>query len=388
MRCNQQYSRNSRHGSVVVLAAFLIIGFLAFVAMAVDIGYLLVARTELQRSADSAAMAAAWKLVDEGKFMGDPYLLYAINNARTAASNYAYANAVCASAPIVDANYANQADGDVVVGYLANLSDPNELLDFSNPSLFNAVTVRIRRNANQNGLVPTFFGKFMGTNGFVTQAEATAAFGSSISGFRIPPNGENLEILPFALDEPTWINLTNGLTDDSWTWDADDGEIHPWSDGIKEANLFPYGEGPPGNRGTVDIGSSNNSTADIARQILYGVSPEDLEYHGGSLEFNEQGELPLNGDTGISAGIKDELEMIKGKPRAVPVFRTIEGPGNNAIYTIVGWAGVRIMEVKLTGQMSSKQVVIQPAPLVSQGAIHNSTTGSSDLIFTPVQLVR
>ena len=93
--------------------------------------------------------------------------------------------------------------------------------------------------------------------------------------------------------------------------------------------------GSPGNRGTVDIGSSNNSTNDIARQILYGISASDLAYHGGKLEFNSCGYLILNGDTGISAGVKDELAEIKGQPRCIPVFSQVNGPGNNADYKIV-----------------------------------------------------
>ena len=58
------------------------------------------------------------------------------------------------------------------------------------------------------------------------------------------------------------------------------------SDGWLELNLFPNGTGAPGNRGTVDIGSPGNSTNDIERQILYGVSPSDLAFHGGKLELD------------------------------------------------------------------------------------------------------
>jgi hypothetical protein len=134
----------------------------------------------------------------------------------------------------------------------------------------------------------------------------------------------------------------------------------------------------------VDIGSSNNSTSDIARQIVEGVSPDDLEHHGGKLELDDNGELELNGDTGISAGVKDELASIMGEPRIIPVV----GPGNNATYTIVKFAGVRIMDVKLTGKMSQKRVIIQPCPIVTAGAIYGETSGSSSLVFTPVKLVR
>jgi hypothetical protein len=160
------------------------------------------------------------------------------------------------------------------------------------------------------------------------------------------------------------------------------------SDGLVEVNLFPQGTGSPGNRGTVDIGSCNNSTADIARQILYGISPADLVYMGGSLQFDSTGKLVLNGDTGISAGVKDELASIKGQPRIIPIFSAVSGNGNNAMYTIVKWQGIRIMNVKLTGSMSQKNVMIQVAPVMAKGSIPSPTTGTSSYVYSPVVLVK
>jgi hypothetical protein len=112
-----------------------------------------------------------------------------------------------------------------------------------------------------------------------------------------------------------------------------------------------------------------------------------LEYHGGSLNLDDEGEMELNGDTGISAGVKDELASIKGQPRLIPIFSIVVGPGNNAQYTIVRWAGIRIMDVKLTGSMNQKRVIIQPAPMVVSGGIP-STEETSDYLYSPVVLVR
>jgi hypothetical protein len=77
-----------------------------------------------------------------------------------------------------------------------------------------------------------------------------------------------------------------------------------------------------------------------------------------------------------------------GDPRIIPIFRTVEGPGNNATYTIVKFCGVRIMDVKLTGNMNQKRVIIQPCPIVTKGAICGEVEGASSLVFTPVTLVR
>jgi len=263
---------------------------------------------------------------------------------------------------------------------------------FDNPSRFNAVQISVRRDGSQNGPVSLFFARVLGINTFTGQAQATAMFLNNFGGFTTPPDGGNLQMLPFALDQETWNDLLDGNAPDDWTWNPPSGDepgyVSAGPDGILEVNLFPQGTGSPGNRGTVDIGSNNNSTNDIARQILHGISEQDLAYHGGSLQFDENGELGLNGDTGISAGMKDELATIKGQPRIIPIFSQVQGNGNNAYYTIVRFAGVRIMDVKLTGQMSSKRVIIQPAMIEVTGGVPAAGDPTSDFVHSPVWLVR
>jgi len=245
----------------------------------------------------------------------------------------------------------------------------------------------VQRTSNQNGQIPLFFARAIGATQQSLQAQATAALVSSFSGFKAPSDGSNLNILPFALDETTWNNLTTAGSD-SWTYNPDSKTVTAGGDGVKEVNLFPQGTGMPGNRGTVDIGSSNNSTADIARQITSGISAADVAYLGGSIRFNSSGVLHLNGDTGISAGVKDELASIIGKPRIIPIFRTVVGPGNNADYSIVKFVGIRVMDVKLTGSMAGKNVTIQPCNVAMKGGIYDPNGGGTQYIYSPVWLVR
>ena len=154
-------------------------------------------------------------------------------------------------------------------------------------------------------------------------------------------------------------------------------------------NLYPQGTGSPGNRGTVDIGGANNSTADIARQIVHGISASDIQALGKQLNFGVNGSMTLNGDTGISAGVKDELASITGKPRIIPIFSNVSGNGNNATYTIVKWVGVRVMQVKLTGSMSTKSVTIQPSPIIARNFVISQTaTSTSDYVYSPVILTQ
>jgi len=87
--------------------------------------------------------------------------------------------------------------------------------------------------------------------------------------------------------------------------------------------------------------------------------------------------------------MKDELASIAGQPRIIPLFSNVSGPGNNAQYTITGFAGIRILDVKLTGKMSSKRVIVQPARVQLYGGIPASDdTPTSYFIYSPVWLVR
>ena len=121
--------------------------------------------------------------------------------------------------------------------------------------------------------------------------------------------------------------------------------------------------------------------------ILDGVTPADLAHHGGSLEFDSSGELSLNGDTGISAGIKDELLEIRGEPRIVPLYTQVTGPGNNAQYTLVKFVGVRICEAKLTGPNGSKRVMVQPTQIVAEGRIPGTGTTTSSYVYSPTWIL-
>lgn len=389
---NPTMQRRMRHrrrrGNVLVLFAFLLVPLFAMLVFAIDIGYLLMARAQLQVSADAAAMAGAWELLDANALAGQPNTAVLASNARTRAGEFAGYNKVCADAPALAANNNNSTLGDVVLGYLPSLTDPTATMDYSGNN-YNSVQVTVRRDLNQNGEIRLFFAPILGFTSRPMQAQATAALLiDSVAGFRTPGDGTNVELLPFALDEDTWNDMLAGGGSDGWRWNEGSKTVTSGNDGIREVNLFPQGTGSPGNRGTVDIGSNNNSTADLARQIVYGVNQADLAYHGGELRFNSQGKLFLNGDTGISAGVKDELASIIGKPRTIPIFRSVSGPGNNATYTIVKFVGVRILEVKLTGSMSSKRVTVQPANVVAKGTIAGSTTGTSQFIYSPVRLVR
>ena len=376
---------SQRRGTITIFAAILSIVVLGMVSFAVDIGYILSSKEEIQRTADAAALAAVWDYGQQLSEGEDTATAQCVG--RATAATFVAANPVGNLALAVDSNYSNSSGGEIVFGYIDDFGNTGAPMNTSADTLFNAVTVQVHRNSTRNGNLSLFFAPIFGVTETGITTEATAALVRDVKGFQTPNGGYNIDLLPYALDLETWNAWMAGSADDDWTYN-DDGTITAGCDGYLEVNLFPQGTGSPGNRGTVDIGSSNNSTNDIARQILYGISPADLAYHGGKLEFNSSGYLILNGDTGISAGVKDELASIKGQPRIIPIFSEVNGPGNNADYTIVKWFGIRIVDVKLTGPMNKKHVTIQAAPVITKGVIPSDTPGTSSYVYSPAVLIK
>ena len=391
-------SARDRAGNISVFAALLTIVFAAMVAFAVDLGYLNNSKTELQRTADSAALAAASDLIYKGTPGTPVNLTTGIASARTDAVAYASRNPICSSAPSLSQS------GDIVIGYMANPRQPGAAMTFDNPNQFNAVQVTVNRTEQENGKVPYFFAKVFGMTGQSASASATAALINNAGGFQIPSGtagAYNLPILPFALDNVTVGYLMSGnytaatgapvgLTD-NYSWNPSTQKVESGPDGILECNLFPQGTGSPGNRGTVKIGTTNNSTATVVSQILNGISSSDLSnYPGGQLVLDSQCQLSLPGNPGISAGFKSALAAIEGQTRVIPVFSQVTGNGNNAQFTICQWMGIRVLDVNLTGSMSSKYLTVQPANVyVKQGVVPNTSgTQTSYAVYSPVWLVK
>ncbi len=370
--------RHRRKGLSIVFSVLCMVVLMSIAALAIDIGYLYNAQAELQRSADAAALAACWE-------MGEQYV-YGSSDVtppvRTVAISTAASNDVTSKNP-------NLAASDIEIGYLSDFNDRQLPLLTADPTDFNAVKVQVRRDNSINGRVGTFLARAIGINGINAAASATAVILNDINGFEMPNDGSNLNILPFALDVQTWEMLVAGTGTDNYSFNPSNNQVTGGADSRLECNLFPQGTGPTGNRGTVDIGNSNNSTTDIERQILHGIRASDLSPFGGKLEFDHTGELALNGDTGISAAVQDELSSIVGQTRIIPIFSQVQGPGNNASYTIIRWCGVRIMDVKLTGPQLQKRLIVQPAPVASPGILPSANgSGTSKYVYSRAFLVR
>jgi Flp pilus assembly protein TadG len=343
-----------RKGNVIVLIAMLMPVLAGMGAFAIDVGYITYLRSQVQAGADAAALAALEEVPSDQETLDSVALQYAVFNSSSADLEVTF-------------------EVGTWNGATATLT-PTSMED--------ADAVRVNILQPFAGL---FFGHLLGASSASVGASATAMFDYGISGFEVSDDGPPCSLMPFAVDIDAWNAL--GAGSDDWTYDYDARTVTPGADGTREFNMFPANGTTPGNFGTVDIGNHNNATPDLERQILWGPSVEDFARHGGRLELDEEHEtLLLNGDCGISAAIKDELDTIKetGVPRSVMLYDQVTGNGNNTYYRVVGFAGITIVDVNLTG--NNKRVTVQPTD-VTDSTVLLGDRGQNDYVRHPPQLV-
>jgi hypothetical protein len=153
--------RRSQRGQTILLVAISMVSLLAMAALAIDVVTLYVARTEVQRAADAAALAGAKALADSGVTTlapGDSNLPDAILLAQSMAASAI--NAVVAATP--PTNPVAGAPPTLAAGYPT----------FS-PMTSNNNNPRVTVVLQQTNL-PTFFARIWGASASTTSATATA----------------------------------------------------------------------------------------------------------------------------------------------------------------------------------------------------------------------
>ncbi len=380
-------SRVSRRGAIAPLSLFMLVPMIACMAFSVELARISAVKAELQRTADAAAMAAAWDLLQTT--IEQTEIIPGIAKARFSAQQSVMQNPAGNVILSIDSNSNNSEDGEIAIGTYLPTGVFEIWHDDESPQP-NAVRVTVQRSKDRNGSMQMLFGKFLGVNEAQFSTTTIAGFLTNFRGFKAPPAGETIGVLPFTVRDTTWAAFTEGAGSDDWTFDKDSGAIFAGGDGVLELNIFPHTTGSSGNSGTINFGASSNSTNTLRRHIREGLNADDLAHlPNGRLELDADGMLLLNGDTGISAGMKDAISEILGQPRILPLYSSVSGNGNNAYFQIVAFVGVRIVEVDLTGSKNkNKKILIQPAPTAIKFGIPSTEAITSEFLFTPVNIVK
>ena len=352
--------RHERSGNVVVLICMLLPALLGFVALSVDYGFLLYVRTDLQRTADQAVLAAVRDLEPFPDGSQD------LNKVRATLREYVEHNAGGGFSVL---------DSDIAIG---RFNPTTVYTDFEilNDGIFDTVSVTVRRDDLANTSVSLYFARIFGNDTADVSATATAVMQKA----KLLAKGS--DILPIAVSLDAW----NSQPLDS-TWSI-------YGDGRLEDEL---GNAIPGNWGTLDVGASNNSSSVLVDQINNGLRQQDLDYlHSGekipsNTHIDSQVAMDLNGDTGLSAGIKTAVYESQGKSKLMPIFDVFSEKGGNLDFHIVGWGVIQIVDSSWQGSRNSAVMVKKSYLYDGDLRPHHDLSNTGDIIdraFTTPVLVK
>src|SRR5512133_799442 len=156
----------NQQGFAIVYIALMMVAICAFIGLAVDIGYMYVAKGQLQNASDAAALAGASKLTGAGT---------AQTLARTEAVTFAANNTAATQDVRISSDGTNSlsVNNDITVGNWNRSLNPPYL---ESRAPVNAVKVQARRTAQSiDGAVNLFFSSVIGWTQMPVAAEAIAA---------------------------------------------------------------------------------------------------------------------------------------------------------------------------------------------------------------------
>jgi len=374
-----------RRGAVLPLAVFLVIVILAMAAFAVDVGYIILVRAQLQKAADAAALAAVEQLMQ-------PYVQYS-SPGQTAAQqtqilNNATAAALAQAKKFAGFNRAGSVsslalnDADVVFGFLdaQNNFSPNP----PDTRFPNSVQVTVRRDAQANGALTLIFGSLLGKGSASVTALGQATMMTDPNNFTGSKGIDSL-FIPVALDVRIWKQFMQNGTSPSAN-----NQVLTGPNGQPELQVYPDSS-QFGSFGLVSPGPPASDTPSYRAWIDNGPTPADLTYldtHN-LLPVSPQQPAYWAAGPGMKSTLQTDFASIMGEARLVPLYDGSLGSQGNG-YPIVGFAGVTITQA--TGRGSNMNISVQPALVIDPTAVGGSPAGTSGLpptfSFAPARLTK
>ncbi|MFQ6672466.1 MAG: pilus assembly protein TadG-related protein, partial [Candidatus Tectimicrobiota bacterium] len=282
--------QGDERGTVAPFVALLLVALMGFAAFAIDVGWIIVVRSELQNAADAGARAGVVDLVQDGEDAA-----YAMAGVYTTQPNH----------------------------FL--LTNPAPAADGVNVAVLGPETLRVqvrRTTGTTAGPVGTIFARVMGIETTEVRAVAVATVDRRIIGTG-PGN-----LLPVAIKKEMVDADGDGFYD---LRNIIDIFPHPWA---------------VGDFGLLDLDGGSNSNDDIVRWIESGydatfVIPQSAGdiYVEGSEHMNLEGKPGVVGES-----IGDAVYLRVGDRVLFPVFDEVSGHGANARFHIIDFVGAKIVE--------------------------------------------
>ncbi|NLX23743.1 MAG: VWA domain-containing protein [Phycisphaerae bacterium] len=243
--------RPGRRGAVAAQVAMGLTTMCGFAALTVDVGMMYRGRTELQRTVDAAALAAAAELTDYSK--GNPQA-----NARTVAADFALRNRVLGEEVTLE------PDQDVIFGR-AYINPATNRYVFEETDVFpNAIRVRASQPA------PLYFANIFGMASTTLSAKATAVLVPRDIAVVLDLSASHNDDSELRHYKITDINLR-----DIWTALPNNNDVSPMTDALGFTSAVAVSDNGDGTSTlSIDLTSDDSSKTSALSHVVFGLPQE------------------------------------------------------------------------------------------------------------------
>lgn len=371
--------KSTRRGAIIPMTALMLVILIGMVAFAVDTSYVVMTQSQLQNSADAAALAGAQQLVTNYPIYAAPgqsannkssLAASAATAARATAKTYGAANG---AGDLASLTY---LDSDIEVGFTA--ANGTYTAYTSGGNYPNTVKVRSRRDTSANNSLKLFFGPVLGTQSVPLSAPATATlYTGTVGSFRYPSTG-NTAILPFTYDVNHWKNFVD-------TGKDPDGNTTYDSNSTKNPVIQVYPSIKyTGNFGQLSLDDANVGSSQMRTWVQDGMTSAELGvlYSKGLLPLSshDPNAWDWQGSTGFESSLIQSVNNYVGKTFWLPLFKPVNssqssyvpgvGTGSGYNFNIVAFVPVKVVQP----QNSNRQVYLQSVSLIDSAANYDSSS--------------
>jgi Flp pilus assembly protein TadG len=357
--------------------ALLLIPLLGMLAFSIDCGWMVLTKTDLQHTADAAALAGAEKLQELYVEYNMPGQLDQAG-ILTAATTNTPGSPMATAEAFASYNKAGNVsitvlDSDVTFGF----TDASGNYTSPYTGFPNTIQVITRRDSTANSPLNLFFGAILGTPTANFECTARATIYSGTVNTLQVLQGVSAHILPVALDYKVWDQFYA-------TGQSPDGTIHlNDTNGWPQLHVYPCPGNAPGNFGLLDIGPPANNIPAFRQWIDDGATPNDISYllNNGLLPVSMQDPQWWKCGPGLKSTLSNSFQSVMWEPNLIPLFQAVQYPsatngyvyiaaanqGQGAYYDIVGFVGITVSQATSNG--ASMDISIQPMASVDPTAV-------------------
>ena len=350
------------------------------VALVLDIWWADTASVELERTSESAALAAGRALVSDDLLKDDPKTANQrrLQRARREAVRMAEKNQVAGQPIRLDPH----SPRDIRFGRFVHDADTGRNVFVKSPEQPTSVAVTAHRNRQNGNPVARLLRGISGRAGGELSRTTEVTADNHVVGLQ-PFAGVNAPLWPLAIADVAIAGDGGSLLDswggqierrkgrDEFSWDEQHRRVVHRPDGIPEMVLRcgeRGGASKPTNVKLVDLGNALQPLA-LDRQMQRGVTAADLKAFRGELRFDGP-PLKLNAFNDLPISIRRRLSDQVGRCRIVLLFSSFTPSNRNGLCRIRSGRLVacRVMAVR-SQRDGSCEIVIQPGTLVTRTAV-------------------